>query len=191
MDRTNNYERAFAAYLRHCGAATIAVDETRRAVMDEEPVKSADFIVVNRPQKISHDVRFGVEVDVARLVVDVKGRRFPGGTADRPREIWQNWSTELDVKCLRQWAESFGESFRGVFAFVYEIARPYEIVKNTLDRFDFENRSYLMRGIDALAYAATMKPRSKRWGTVHLPAPAFRALCRPFSFFLNPWAFQH
>jgi hypothetical protein len=30
-----------------------------------------------------------------------------------------------------------------------------------------------------------MVPRSRRWKTVHLPGPAYRALCRPFSDFLT------
>jgi hypothetical protein len=171
MDRSNHYERAFAAYLRERGSATIAIDETRRTVMDDEPLKNADFIVVGPGP--------------ARLVVDVKGRRFPGGTSDRPRAVWQNWSTESDVIGLRKWADGFGESFRGVFAFIYEIAKPFSVHPNAPDHFQFEKKSYLIRGIDALAYAATMKQRSKRWGTVYLPATAFRALCRPFSFFFQ------
>jgi hypothetical protein len=164
MDRANRYERAFAAYLRSRGAATVAVDETRRSTFAGEPVKSADFLVVGP----------------AHLVVDVKGRRFPGGTT------WPNWSTASDVSGLCRWAEGFGPRFRGVFAFVYDVAAPYVIDRAAPDRFDFERRSYLVRGVDAGAYACTMVPRSRRWGTVHLPAPAFRALCRPFSEFLTP-----
>jgi hypothetical protein len=171
MDRSNHYERAFAAYLRQHGCATVAIDESRRSLYEDEPLKSADFITVGPGE--------------SRLVIDVKGRRFPGGTSEKPRAVWQSWSTLSDISGLQKWAEGFGSTFRGVLAFVYEIKAPFEIDGSAPDRFHFENRNYLMRGIDALAYAATMVTRSRRWGTVHLPAPAFRALCRPFSFFLN------
>lgn len=169
MDRHNHYERAFAAWLRERGAAIVAVDETRRSAFNDDSVKSADFIVVNP----------------ARLVVDVKGRRFPGGTAEKPRPTWATWSTQSDVIGLQRWADGFGPAFRGVFAFVYEIVAPFRVAADAPDCFTFADRTYLVRGIDALAYAATMVPRSRRWQTVHLPAPAFRALCRPFSHFLT------
>ena len=171
MDRTNHYERAFEAYLRECGVGVVAVDESKRSRLEGGPVKSADFFVVGPGP--------------AKLVGDVKGRRFPGGTVGKPRPVWQNWSTASDVSGLRAWADGFGEPFRGVLAFVYEIAAPYRITRDAPDRFPYEGREYLVRGIDALAYAATMTPRSRRWGTVHLPAAAFRALCRPFSYFLT------
>jgi hypothetical protein len=171
MDRNNHYERAFESYLRGHGVGVVAVDEAKRSRLDGEPIKSADFLVVGPGP--------------AKLVVDVKGRRFPGGTAERPRPVWQSWSTQSDVDGLRMWADGFGSPFRGVFAFVYDVAAPFRIADDAPDRFAFEGRHYLIRGIDALAYAATMKPRSRRWGTVHLPAPAYRALCRPFSYFLK------
>jgi hypothetical protein len=172
MDRNNHYERAFASYLRGRGVGVVAVDECRRSRLDGSPVKSADFLVVGPGP--------------AKLVIDVKGRRFPGGTASKPRPVWPCWSTEQDVRGLRQWADGFGNDFRGVLAFVYDVAPPYKISADAPDGFSFEGRDYLIKGIDALAYAATMTPRSRRWGTVHLPAPAYRALCRPFSYFLNP-----
>lgn len=170
MDRTNHYERAFEAYLRRRGVGVVAVDETKRSSLEGESIKSADFLVIGPGH--------------SKLIVDVKGRKFPGGTSHNPKPVWQNWSSEADVKGLQSWAEGFGPQFRGVFAFVYEIASPYRIANEIPDHLKFEGRDYLIKGIDALAYAATMKPRSRRWGTVHLPGPAFRALCRPFSFFL-------
>src|SRR5439155_5475088 len=79
MDRSNHYEAAFEAYLqwhRHC---YVAVDETRRAMLGEVRVKSLDFIVYGE-----HG---------ARLLVDVKGRRFPTGSPERQRRVWECWST--------------------------------------------------------------------------------------------------
>ena len=77
MDRGNHYEAAFEAYLRDRRLGYVAVDESRRSSLDDEPVKSIDFIVYGHGG--------------ARLLVDIKGRKFPGGKAGRPRYTWQNW----------------------------------------------------------------------------------------------------
>ena len=69
MDRSNHYEVAFEAYLQRQGLGYVAVDETRRAFLGRESVKSLDFIVYG-----PHG---------ARLLVDVKGRRFPTGAPHR------------------------------------------------------------------------------------------------------------
>src|SRR5947208_10904265 len=82
MDRSNHYEAAFEGYLqwhRHC---YVAVDESRRAMLGEMRVKSLDFIVYGERG--------------ARLLVDVKGRRFPTGSPPRQRWVWECWSTQDD-----------------------------------------------------------------------------------------------
>ena len=86
MDRGNHYEAAFEAYLHACGLGYVAVDETRRAVCDGRPVKSLDFLVYGP--------------DGARLVVDVKGRRYPAGPARKPRFVWECWAFRDDVNPL-------------------------------------------------------------------------------------------
>ncbi len=86
MDRTNHYETAFESYLLWHGLGYIAVDETRRALFGDTPVKSLDFVV------------FGDNGN--RLVIDVKGRRFPGGKPGKLRRVWENWSTQEDVASL-------------------------------------------------------------------------------------------
>src|SRR5207248_11234167 len=83
MDRGNQYEAAFEAYLRERRLAYIAVDEAKRATLGDEPAKRLDFIV-HRP-------------DGPRLLIDVKGRRYPGGSAANPRRVWENWSTQDDI----------------------------------------------------------------------------------------------
>ena len=106
MKTDNHYEVAFEAYLRQRGVATLPIVEARRSYLDADSVKSPDFLVV--------------AADEARLVVDVKGRKF-GGTADKPRRIWQNWCLRDDVTSLESWTEHFGPGFRGVLAFVYHL----------------------------------------------------------------------
>ena len=90
MDRSNHYEAAFEAYLQWHRLGYVAVDETRRSLLGDKRVKSLDFVV------------FGD--DGARLVVDVKGRRFPGGKPEKPRRVWECWSTRDDVDGLERWA---------------------------------------------------------------------------------------
>lgn len=170
MDRSNHYEAAFEAYLRRLGVGFVAVDETHRSLLGDADVKSLDFVIV----------------DSARLVVDVKGRRFPGGTPHKPRRIWQNWSTADDVDGLDRWAAHFGSEFRGVLAFVYHLVPPFGVSPGTRDALAFRDQLYLVRGIDAVEYRERMVSRSRRWGTVGLSTADFRELVRPFSDFLDP-----
>lgn len=171
MNRDNHYEAAFEAYLRERGAAVIAVDEARRSYLDDESIKSPDFLVVG--------LRDG------RLVVDVKGRKFPGGSDEHPRKVWQNWCEREDVDALERWAARFGPGFRGVLAFVYHILPCVELPDTTPDLFAFRDRVYLVRGVAVEVYRASMRQRSPRWGTVHLPTADFRAAVKPFSHFLT------
>ncbi len=171
MNRDNHYEVAFEAFLRTLGVAVVAVDEARRSYLDEDSIKSPDFLVVSS--------------DEARLVVDVKGRRFPGGTEEHPRLVWQNWSTRDDIDSLDRWAARFGPGFRGVLAFVYHILPCVALPETTPDLFTFRDRIYLVRGVSVVEYRSAMRARSPRWGTVHLPTADFRKVVKPFSSFLT------
>jgi hypothetical protein len=152
--------------------AFVAIDEAKRSTIAEETIKSVDFIVVGP--------------DTAKLVVDVKGRKFPSGSKERPQTTWQNWTEEQDVGGLSKWATHFGAEYRGVLAFVYQIQSPYELPTGTTDVFEFRESIYLMRAIAVNDYRRHMRPRSEKWGTVHLPVAAFRDIIRPFSEFLQP-----
>lgn len=169
MDRSNHYEAAFEAYLqvhRHC---YVAVDETRRPHLGDLPLKSLDFIVYAEQG--------------ARLLVDVKGRRFPSGSPDRQRRVWECWSTEDDLVGLEQWTALFGPGFRGLLVFMYEIMPSVDIAPDTEDLWYWRERRYVLRGILADAYRQHMKVRSPKWGTVTLPRSAFWELVKPFSSF--------
>jgi hypothetical protein len=168
MIRTNHYEAAFEAYLRKLGIGFVAVDEAKRSMLGATDVKSLDFIVV----------------DTAKLVVDVKGRKFPSGS--KGTTTWQNWAEAEDIDALTRWAIHFGPGFRGVLAFVYQIQPLYALPDSTPDLFSFRNETYLMRAIAVSDYQQNMRRRSPRWNTVHLPVAAFRKLVRPFSDFLQP-----
>ena len=171
MDRSNHYEVAFEAYLRQKGVGFLAVDEAKRSLLGGDSIKSLDFVVVGP--------------ETAKLVVDVKGRKFPGGPAEKPRKVWQNWSTRDDVDGLSRWASIFGPEFRGVLAFIYHILPIVELPPGTPDLFTFRDRNYLMRGIEVEDYQRLMKPRSEKWGTVALSVECFRSCVQPFSAFLE------
>ena len=69
----------------------------------------------------------------------------------------------------------------GVIAFAYHIAPPFVLPENTTDAFAFHDDTYLMRAISSADYRKHMTTRSPRWGTVGLPAKAFRNLVKPFT----------
>jgi hypothetical protein len=165
MDRSNHYEAAFEAYLQWHRLCYVAVDETRRAVLDETRVKSLDFVVYGE--------------NGARLVVDVKGRRFPTGSRQRPRRVWECWSTAEDVDGLGRWARLFGPDYQGLLVFTYLLAPAVELPEDTDDLWTWRGRRYLFRAVTARDYRRHMRVRSVKWGTVHLPGAAFRRLVRP------------
>jgi hypothetical protein len=171
MNRDNHYEAAFESFLRARGVAVVPVVEARRSYLDDTDVKSPDFLVIGP--------------DDARLVVDVKGRKFPGGPAARPRKVWEHWSTREDVSALARWAARLGPGFRGVLAFVYQVLPTVVLPDDTPDLFVHGGRNYLARGVAVEDYAEHMRPRSPRWGTVDLPTDTFRLLVRPFTTFLE------
>jgi len=171
MKRSNPYEVAFEAYLRFKRVGFLSVDEAKRSLLGDQDVKSLDFLIVG-PQSV-------------KLVVDVKGRRFPGGKAEQPRKVWQSWTTRGDIDGLDRWATELGSPFRGIIAFVYHIVAPFTVPEDTADRFVHKGQTYLMRGVLVNEYRPRMRTRSERWDTVHLVNKDFRELVRPFSEYLE------
>lgn len=172
MDRSNPYEVAFAAYLQAQRLSYVAVDESRRSLFAEEPVKSLDFLVFAEGG--------------ARLVIDVKGRRFPGGTPRRPRRVWEAWVLREDVGALERWAELAGPDYRGLLVFAYLLHPSVELPPGTADLFACRGRRYLFRAVDVADYREGMTRRSPSWDTVTLPQATFRAVVRPFRDFARP-----
>jgi hypothetical protein len=169
MDRSNHYESAFEGYLQEQRLCYVAIDETRRAWLGGARVKSLDFIV------------YGPEG--ARLLVDVKGRRFPAGPPERPRRVWECWSTGEDVSGLGRWQELFGEGYVGLLVFVYHVLPCVALPDDTPDLWPWRGRRYLLRAVSVEDYRQAMRPRSPKWGTVALPGPVYRRLARPFQDF--------
>ena len=172
MDRANHYEAAFEAYLRDRRLGYVAVDESRRASLDDEPVKNIDFVVYG--------------AGGSRLLIDVKGRRFPGGKKEKPRHVWQNWVVRGDVDGLERWQASFGPDYRALLVFAYYILPEVELRRGTADVWAWRGRRYLLRAVPVEDYRRHMRVRSMKWGTVHLPTAAFRSVVRPLRDFTHP-----
>ena len=121
--------------------ATWAWTRRHRSTLDDEPVKSLDFVVYG--------------ADGSKLLVDVKGRRFPGGRKDRPRRVWETWSTRDDIDGLDRWAERFGAGYLGLLVFVYRIVPTVLLPLGTPDLWAWHDRFYLLRAVTVADYRRT------------------------------------
>jgi hypothetical protein len=166
--RGNHYDAAFEAFLRTRRTPYVAVDEQRRALLEQQSLKSMDFIVYSQ--------------QAANLLVDVKGRRFPSGDPESGHR-WENWATAEDLPALLKWQEVFGSDFRALLVFAYHIVSDAE-----REKFDnvyaFRDRVYAFYGVWADAYQQAMHTRSESWQTVTVPSGAFRELRAPIVEFL-------
>jgi len=168
-NRDNHYEAAFEELLRRRGVPYVAVDEARRSVLaDGRSIKSLDFIV-SSPRETT-------------WLVDVKGRRFPSG--DETKQYWKNWSPREDLRSLAQWEELFGESFRGLLVFAYNIVGDRAPLPPE-QLFEHRGGLYGFVGIELSEYAALARPISPSWDTVAVPTSDFRRLARPIDCFLG------
>ena len=135
--------------------------------------KSLDFIVSG-----------GVDVSACPAprpitwLVDVKGRRFPSG--DVQKQYWKNWSTRDDLRSLAQWEELFGESFRGLFVFAYDVLGDRAPLPAE-ELFSFRGSLYGFIAVALADYAAHAHPISPRWDTWAMPASDFRRHARPLT----------
>ncbi|MDP1798557.1 MAG: HYExAFE family protein [Planctomycetaceae bacterium] len=157
--RANHYDAAFEAFLRGGRTPYVAVNEARRALWGDMSLKSLDFVVYS-PM-------------LGNLLIDVKGRldAGPGCSARR----WENWATADDLECLQHWQQIFGESFRALLVFAYQLPTP--ITPTSLpEMLRFRNRSYAFYGVWADDYRRAMKLRSPKWETVWLPSTSYREL---------------
>ena|SRR5437870_1030887 len=169
MDRSNHYEAAFEAYLQWHRYCYVAVDETRRAMLGETRVKSLDFIVYGER--------------CSRLLVDVKGRRYPGGKEGRWRRVWESWSDREDIDGLTRWAELFGPDYQPILVFAYHILPEAGVPEDAEDLWTWRGQRYLLRAVAVDDYRQHMRVRSPRWDTVWLPSPIFREVLRPLHHF--------
>lgn len=171
MKRSNPYEAAFEAYLQWHRYCYIAVDERRRTFLGATRVKNLDFIVHGQGG--------------LGYLIDVKGRRFPGGTAQKPRRVWECWSTQDDVDGLERWTEIFGQGYCGLLVFVYLLVRDEPVPGDLGELWTWRGQRFALRGIPIEDYRREMRVRSPRWSTVDLPKDQFVQLARPMQYFIH------
>ena len=163
MKRHVHYETAFQNFLHQRQIPYVAVDEARRAMFRDSRLKNFDFIVYSAQH--------------TNWLVDIKGRRWAPAATGRRR--WENWVTQLDLDGLAQWQNVFGDGFRGLFVFAYQLAPdaapPPEIV------FSTQEHRYVFAGVPIDEYRRFARRRSARWGTVNLATCDFARLVRPVS----------
>jgi hypothetical protein len=162
--RSNHYDVAFEEFLRVRRVPYVAVDEQRRALLEEASLKSLDFVVYSEHKP--------------NLLVDVKGRQFP--TAGHT--TWENWATEDDVASLLRWQQVFGEGFRALLVFAYHVTDERLHAKfDERSTVVFRGGTYAFYGVWVDQFAEAMRTRSPRWGTVSLPRQSFRQLRAPLA----------
>lgn len=174
MLRRHHYEQAFEEYLRSRRIPYVAVDEARKtlapsgaslklagSVPEAEPLKSFDLVVYGPRQN---------------MLVEIKGRRVGPGRARR----LESWVTQDDVDALKAWEGLFGPGFIACFVFVYwcEEQPPVPLFEET---FEHKGRWYAVRVVTVAEYAGSMRTRSSRWRTVHLPTAEFDRMSRRLS----------
>ncbi len=167
--RGNHYDAAFEAYLRARKTPYVAVDEQRRALLEDASLKSMDFIVYSRHPK--------------NLLVDVKGRRYPSGDAEHGHRF-ENWATAEDIPSLLTWERVFGEGFRAVLVFAYHVVSA-PALRDFEELFQFRERTYAFFGVWVNDYQTAMQTRSASWQTVAVPSDSFREMRFPIARFLT------
>jgi hypothetical protein len=161
--RRNHYEAAFEAFLRDRRIPYVAVDESRRSLLDDHSIKSPDFLVTPAGGDVS-------------WLVDVKGRRFPSGKTNK--QYWKNWSTGDELRSLAQWTKLFGRNFAGALVFAFNVVG--DRAPLPAERL-FEHRGalYGFVAVRLEQYLGFARPISPRWDTVSMPAARFRQLADP------------
>jgi hypothetical protein len=162
--RRFHYDLAFEHYLRANAIPYVAVDEAKRALSGPKrsphKLKNFDFVVYSKGD--------------ANLLIDVKGRKHSGKTG----RSMQNWVTEDDVHCLRQWSGIFGDGFNAAFVFLYWCDhQPPDALFHEI--FEFGARWYAVLAVRLGDYEKHMRPRSAKWKTVAIPTKAFDQHARP------------
>jgi hypothetical protein len=168
--RSNHYDAAFEGYLRSAGVPFVVVDEAR---LNQVSLKSMDFIVTAPGNR--------------NLLVDVKGRQFPSGCGTqgaRGGHKWENWATKDDIDSLLRWQDVFGEGFRAMLVFAYDLIESSATadlggVLGSRGPFLFRDRSYAFFGVWADEYRTAMHTRSQSWETVSVRSHEYRDLRIP------------
>ena len=123
MKSSNHYEAAFESFLQSQAIPYMSTRETRRSFAGQEEygsLKNIDFLVMNRSSVDAvQPVRQSRALEASSWLIDIKGRRFPSGTAHP--QYWRNWVSEDDLLSLSRWETIFGRGFQGLLVFAYNV----------------------------------------------------------------------
>ena len=162
----NHYEVAFEMFLRERRIPFLAVGERLRSQLEDgSTLKNPDFVVSPSGR--------------SSLVIDVKGRRFPGAGG-----YWKHWSTRDDLLGLKRWETVFGDRFSALFVFAYLICGNRSPVPEER-LFSFRKRRYAFVAMPLSMYLSEIRLLSPRWQTFAMPTARFRELARPFEEFIE------
>lgn len=165
IDHGERYERAFEAHLRALRLTCIPIEESRRTFLDNQSLKSLDFIVRTPSGRF--------------LLIDVKGRRLVAR-----RNTLESWATRDDIESMGRWQSRFGENARSLLVFVYHLSDNSATIHFD-ESFVHAERVYGCLAVSLDDYRMHMRRRSPKWDTVNLSAASFRQVARPFTFWLQ------
>lgn len=159
----SHYEVMFESFLRENEILYIAVDEARRPLVDNHPVKNFDFIVSSFNGK---------------FLVDVKGKKFSA-------RVWDNWVHEDDLTGLRIWGNHFN-------AFVPLLVIPYlvgkkeeiEILREYADIRKHQGQTYAITAVTLADFYSNAKLRAAKWKAIYVTKDKFMKICKPVSHFI-------
>lgn len=164
-NRANHYDAAFEEYLRHHRVPYVAVDETRRSLLDEVSLKSPDYIV-------SPPVG-------DNWLIDIKGRKFPSG-GETQSHTWENWATHDDIDSMLRWQEVFGAGFRAMLVFAYHVLDARWLCQfDRRSRWEHRERTFAFYGVWVEDYQRRMSEHSRQWDTVSLRKREYEELRFP------------
>ena len=170
----NRYEQAFERFLRSARAPYLSNRQARRFQLGGgKTLKNFDFVVAGP--------------NGANWIVDVKGRRFPGGLAS-PR-YWKNWTTRDDLVGLLRWDEILGGGSaayrdRSLFVFAYWVvgdkkpAPPERL-------FRWRGAEYAFFAVPVKMFLSEARHISPKWGTFEIPARRFREVAEDAAAFFR------
>lgn len=165
MSRSHHhYEVAFEAYLRTHGIPYLSVNENRRSRLESgETLKNLDFIVTFPSGPT--------------WLVDVKGRKFPGGSTQR--SYWKHWTTQDDLIGMTHWQNLFGNRYSGLLVFAYWICGDRSPLPEER-LFEFREKTYAFVSVPLFDYLSEVHLISPRWKTYGMSTRKFRSLARDF-----------
>lgn len=170
----NRYEVAFERFLRSIRRPFLSNRQERRFLLENDStLKNFDYVVS--------------AASGSNWIVDVKGRRFPGGS--HSVKYWKNWTTRDDLVGLLHWEEVLSaggnEYFeRSAFVFAYWVVgdkSPVPTEKLFVDR----GASYAFFVVPVKTFIAEARFISPKWNTYEIPSRRFREVAVPADVFFN------